>query len=71
MKTNIESYIAAIINDNRDYITGTVADYLIDNLNQESDYAEYFELSEIEFGVSNEQQQELRDFIEKNYNYAL
>ena len=69
MKTNIESYNAAIITDNKEYIDNTVAEYLLSTLNQESDYAEYFESEEIEFGVTNEQKEEVESFIKDNYDY--
>lgn len=77
MRNSIDTYIAGIIEDNKEYILEdaaavperTIAEWLWLSIESGGDYYEFFDASELEDGEpSAEQKQELHDYIYNYYN---
>lgn len=77
MKANIDSYISAIINDNKQYITNfaSIADYIICRAMFSTGWYEYFDDDELADNVgqepTEEQVDELTKYIEDVYGYPI
>lgn len=77
MKKNIDNYIAAIENDNKEYICeggyNSVADYIVNNAENGTGWVEFFDDDELADNVgqepSSEQVEELKDYVRECYNY--
>ena len=70
MKTfeEIEARVKAIVHDNKDYITGTIAEYLIDAINNnDSEIYSYIKDGE---NPDNEKEKVI-EYIRENFNYKL
>lgn len=77
MKANIETYLAGVINDNKQYITNfaTIADYIICRADFGTGWCEYFDNDELTDNAGQEptaeQVDELRKYLEDNYSYQI
>lgn len=76
MKKNIDNYIDGIIHDNEDAImdgwSSSIAEYIIRNAENGTGWYEYFDDSETEDNLgepTQEQIDELKAYLEKNYDY--
>lgn len=64
IKRNIESIIDAVVRDNREYITGTVAEYLLESLNEDWDYMFYLEPDDSDI-LTEDDREKVREYISK------
>lgn len=74
MRKSIDTYVNSIIRDNKQFIIEgryeSVADYIISNAENGTDYYEYFDDSELDGDEpSAEQIDELKNYLNDNYNY--
>lgn len=75
MRKSIDAYVQSIASDNKQYILEgryeSVADYIISNADNGNGYNEYFDGSELdESGEPTEEQiDELKEYLNDNYNY--
>ena len=76
MKKNIDNYIDSIIHDNEDAIMNgwynSIADYIIHNAENGAGWYEYFDDSETDDNLgepTQEQIDELQEYLNENYNY--
>lgn len=75
MRKSIDTYVQSIVNDNKEFIIEggyeSVADYIISNAENGTGYNEYFDDSELdESGEPTEEQiDELKEYLNDNYNY--
>ncbi|MEG1899866.1 MAG: hypothetical protein RR183_09380 [Bacteroidales bacterium] len=75
MKTNILQSVNTYISDNKQSIAKsgctTIAEYLIRDLNEDSDYALYLTSEECEFEVASEKKEEVKNWIEAHFENQL
>lgn len=73
MKKSISSYIDAIVRENAEYIIEggytSIADYIISNAEYDTGWHEYFDDSEYVHEPATEQIDELKEYLNGNYNY--
>ena len=76
MRKSIDTYVQSIVNDNKEFIIEggyeSVADYIISNADNGTGYNEYFDDSETEDNMgepTQEQIDELKEYLNDNYNY--
>lgn len=74
MKKSIDTYVLSIVRDNKQFIIEggyeSVADYIISNAENGAGYYEYFDDSELDGDEpSTEQIDELKNYLNDNYNY--
>ena len=75
MRKSIDTYVKSIASDNKQFILEggyeSVADYIIINAENGTGYNEYFDDSELdESGEATEEQiDELKEYLNDNYNY--
>lgn len=75
MRNSIDTYVQSIARDSKQYILEggyeSVADYIISNADNGTGYNEYFDDSELdESGEPTEEQiDELKEYLNDNYNY--
>ncbi len=76
MKKSIDTYVQSIASDNKQFILEggyeSVADYIISNADNGTGYNEYFDDSETEDNMgepTQEQIDELKEYLNDNYNY--
>lgn len=73
MKKSIDTYVQSIAHDNEQYINEnaiTVAEYIINSAENGTGYYEFFDDSELEGNEPSEEQvDELKDYLNSNYNY--
>ena len=75
MRKSIDTYVKSIASDNKQFILEggyeSVADYSISNAENGTGYNEYFDDSELdESGEATEEQiDELKEYLNDNYNY--
>ena len=75
MKKSIDTYVQAIASDNKQFIIEggyeSVADYIISNAENGIGYYEFFDDSELDESKEPTQEQidELKNFLCDNYNY--
>ena len=75
MKKSIDNYVQSIASDNKQFILEggyvSVADYIISNADNGTAYNEYFDDSELdEYGEPTQEQiDELKEYLNDNYNY--
>ena len=76
MRHSIDTYVQSIAHDNAEYIDTTIADYIIRDIEDgDSSPYEFFDNEEYtdEFGyeseLTNEQLNELKEYLNKYYNY--
>ena len=60
----INTLAQGILNDNRDFMTGTVAEYIISNAEQTSSWAPFLESE-----ASEEEIEELKEYLEDNFDF--
>ena len=74
MKSNIRQYIESIAHDNKEYINSTIANYVVENAENSDSWNEFFNLNELEENqgeVTDEQIQEVKDYLLENFNYTI
>ena len=78
MRKSIDTYVQSIASDNKQFILEggyeSVADYIISNADNGTGYNEYFDDSETEDNMgepTQEQIDELKEYLNDNYNYLL
>lgn len=76
MRKTIDTYVQSIASDNKQFILEggyeSVADYIISNADNGTGYNEYFDDSETEDNMgepTQEQIDELKEYLNDNYNY--
>lgn len=74
MRKSIDTYVQSIVRDNKQFILeggyNSVADYIISNADNGTGYNEYFDDSELDGDEpSVEQIDELKNYLNDNYNY--
>ena len=72
MKSNIAQIIDSIAIDNENIITesyDSVAEYILHDAEEGSGWGQYFSEEENDGGISAEMIEELKSFINDNYNY--
>ena len=76
MRKSIDTYVQSISRDNAQYIEEggytSIADYIISNAENGTGWNEYFDDSELEESAcepTEEQIDELKDYLNENYNY--
>lgn len=76
MRKSIDTYVQSIAYDNAQHIKEggyvSIADYIISNAENGTGWTEYFdeiELEEPAFEPTDEQIEELKDYLNENYNY--
>nr|DAG57102.1 MAG TPA: hypothetical protein [Caudoviricetes sp.] len=76
MRKSIDTYVQSIASDNKQFILEggyeSVADYIISNADNGTGYNEYFDDSETEDNMgepTQEQIDELKEYLNDNYNY--
>ena len=76
MRKSIDTYVKSIASDNKQFILEggyeSVADYIISNADNGTGYNEYFDDSETEDNMgepTQEQIDELKEYLNDNYNY--
>jgi hypothetical protein len=76
MRNSIDTYVQSIVRENEQYITEggyeSVADYIISDADNGTGWAEYFDDSELEeprCEPTEEQIDELKEYLNDNYNY--
>jgi hypothetical protein len=76
MRNSIDTYVQSIVRENEQYITEggyeSVADYIISGAENGTGWAEYFDDSELEeprCEPTEEQIDELKEYLNDNYNY--
>lgn len=76
MRKSIDTYVQSIASDNKQFILEggyeSVADYIISNADNGTGYNEYFDDSETEDNMgepTQEQIDELKEYLNYNYNY--
>lgn len=76
MRKSIDTYVQSIASDNKQFILEggyeSVADYIISNADNGTGYNEYFDDSETEDKhgePTQEQIDELKEYLNDNYNY--
>ena len=75
MKKSIDTYVQSIASDNKQFILEgryeSVADYIISNTDNCLGYNEYFDDSELDESGEPTQEQidELKEYLNDNYNY--
>ena len=75
MRKSIDTYVQSIVRDNKQFIIEggyeSVADYIISGAENGTGYYEYFDNSELDESGEPTQEQidELKNFISDNYNY--
>ena len=76
MKKSIDNYVQSIASDNKQFILEggyeSVADYIISNADNGTGYNEYFDDSETDDNMgepTQEQIDELKEYLNDNYNY--
>lgn len=74
MRKSIDTYVQSIAHDNAQYINEngqTVAEYLINNAENNTGYHEFFNSQELdETGEPAEKQiEELKEYLNENYSY--
>ena len=76
MKKSIDTYVQSIASDNKQFIIEggyeSVADYIISNADNGTGYNEYFDDSETDDNMgepTQEQIDELKEYLNDNYNY--
>lgn len=76
MKKSIDTYVQSIASDNKQFILEgryeSVADYIISNADNGTGYNEYFDDSETDDNMgepTQEQIDELKEYLNDNYNY--
>ena len=76
MKKSIDTYVQSIASDNKQFILEggyeSVADYIIRNADNGTGYNEYFDDSETDDNMgepTQEQIDELKEYLNDNYNY--
>ena len=76
MKKNIDNYIGSIVHDNEDAIMNgyysSISDYIIHNAENCAGWDDYFDDSETEDNLgepTQEQIDELVEYLDDNYNY--
>ncbi|MEG2151101.1 MAG: hypothetical protein RRY36_07780 [Bacteroidaceae bacterium] len=75
MKTNILQSVNTYLSDNKQSIAvsgcTTIAEYLIRDLNEDSDYALYLTSGECEFDITGEKKEEVKNWIEAHFESQL
>lgn len=76
MRKSIDTYVQSIASDNKQFILEggyeSVADYIVSNADNGTGYNEYFDDSETEDNMgepTQEQIDELKEYLNDNYNY--
>ena len=75
MRKSIDTYVKSIASDNKQFILEggyeSVADYIISNADNGTAYNEYFDDSELDESreQTEEQIDELKEYLNDNYNY--
>ena len=75
MRKSIDTYVQSIANDNKEFIVEggyeSVADYIINDADNGIGYNEYFDDSELDESgePTDEQIDELKEYLNDNYNY--
>lgn len=75
MRKSIDTYVQSIASDNKQYILEggykSIADYIISNAENGIGYNEYFDDSELDESEepTEEQINELKNYLNDNYNY--
>lgn len=75
MKKTIDIYVQSIARDNAEAIReggyASIADYILSSADSSSNYREYFDDSELVINgePTEEQIEELEDYLSENYNY--
>lgn len=76
MRNSIDIYVQSIVSDNKYYIIDggyeSIADYLIRNSEEGYGFYEFFDHNETEENLgepTEEQIDELKDYLNKNYSY--
>ena len=73
MRKSIDTYVQSIAHDNEQYINEnamTVAEYIISIAENGTGYYEFFDDSELDGNEPSEEQiDELKDYLNSNYNY--
>lgn len=75
MRKSIDTYVQSIVRDNKRFIIEggyeSVADYIISGAENGTGYYEYFDNSELDESGEPTQEQidELKNFLSDNYNY--
>ncbi len=76
MRKSIDTYVQSIASDNKQFILEggyeSVADYIISNADNGTGYNEYFDDSETDDNMgepTQEQIDELKEYLNDNYNY--
>lgn len=76
MRHSIDTYVQSIAHDNAEYIDTTIADYIIRDIEDENSSAyEFFDREEYtdeigyESELTNDQLNELKEYLNKYYNY--
>ena len=76
MRNSIDTYVKSIASDNKQFILegeyDSVADYIISNADNGTGYNEYFDDSETDDNMgepTQEQIDELKKYLNDNYNY--
>lgn len=76
MKKSIDTYVQDITHDNAQYIKDggyeSIADYIISNAENSTGWTEYFDDTELEEPAcepTSEQIEELKDYLNENYNH--
>lgn len=76
MKKSIDTYVQSIASDNKQFILEggyeSVADYIISDADNGTGYNEYFDDSETDDNMgepTQEQIDELKEYLNDNYNY--
>ena len=76
MRKSIDIYVQSIIHDNEQFINESgcqsIADYIISSAESGNGFYEFFDDAEFEnncFEPTNEQIEELKNYLTENYNY--
>lgn len=76
MRKSIDTYVQSIARDNAQYIKeggyASIADYIISNAENGTGWTEYFDDSELEnpsCEPTDEQIEELKNYLNENYDY--
>lgn len=74
MRNSIDTYVQSIVHDNKQFILeggyASVSDYIISNAENGAGYYEYFDDTELDSDEpSAEQIDELKNYLNDNYNY--
>lgn len=64
-KNKINTLVNAIAHDNKEYIDGTIADYIINNAEMSNDWSPFLE------DPTEDEIEELREYLEDNFDYSI